>query len=264
MKILISILTLLTVIFTSRANLSFEGSYQGKNLYVQNPETEDGFGFCATKVTVNGDVMPGGVSRHAFEINFSLFNLKVGEAVFIVIYHDDECKPKVLNPEVLLPRSTFKEELITVNDDGLLKWSTTGEQGKLPYKIEQFRWSKWVTVGEVDGTGKLDLNEYEFQVIPHSGENKVRVVQIDHSGQKRKSSEQVFVSDVPAVEMSPKKVKKEINFSSEGNPTETKYEIYDAYGNIVKKGFGSSVNCENLRKGIYYINFDNRNEKFIR
>lgn len=77
------------------------------------------------------------------------------------------------------------------------------------------------------------------------------------------SNEIIFFSDVPAVEMSPKKVKKEINFSSKGNPTETKYQIYDAYGNIVKKGFGSSVNCENLRKGIYYINFDNRNEKFI-
>lgn len=264
MKILISILTLLTTIFTSKANLSFEGSYQGKNLYVQNPETEDGFGFCATKVTVNGDVMPGGVGMHAFEIDFSLFSLAIGDPVFIVIFHDDECKPKVLNPEVLLPRSTFKEELISVSEDGLLKWSTTGEKGKLPYKVEQFRWNKWVTVGEVDGSGTLDLNQYEFQVIPHSGENKVRVVQIDHSGQKRKSSEQVFNSDIAEVEMSPQKVKKEIRFSSQGSPVQTKYEIYDGHGNIVKKGFGYNVNCENLRKGIYYINYDNKNEKFIR
>jgi hypothetical protein len=45
---------------------------------------------------------------------------------------------------------------------------------------------------------------------------------------------------------------------------ETRYEIYDAYGNIVKKGVGSSVNCENLLRGVYYINFDNVNEKFIK
>jgi hypothetical protein len=39
---------------------------------------------------------------------------------------------------------------------------------------------------------------------------------------------------------------------------------YDAYGNIVKKGVGSSVNCSNLLRGVYYINFDNVNEKFIK
>lgn len=264
MKFNLIIFILFTFVLTSRANLSLEGSYQGKNLYVQNPEAQDGFGFCATKVTVNGDILPGGVSRHAFEIDFSLFNLKVGDAVFIIIEHDDECKPKVLNPEVLLPRSTFKEQNLSINEQGILKWTTTGEQGKLPFKIEQFRWSKWVTIGEVDGAGTPDLNAYEYQIVPHSGENKVRVVQIDHSGHKRKSSEKTFVSEVPEVQMKPKKVKKVINFTASGTPAETKYEIYDAYGNIVKKGFGSKVNCENLRKGIYYINYDNKNEKFIR
>ncbi len=35
--------------------------------------------------------------------------------------------------------------------------------------------------------------------------------------------------------MSPKKVKTEIKFTANGAPIETKYEVYDAYGNIVKK-----------------------------
>ncbi|MGB0932714.1 MAG: hypothetical protein ACPGU5_00425 [Lishizhenia sp.] len=264
MKIPLSIFAIIATSFILRANLSLEGSYQGKNLYVQNPESADGFGFCATKVTVNGDVMPGDIGRLAFEIDFSFFNLKVGDHVFIVIFHEDECKPKILNSEVLLPRSTFIEELITVTDEGLLKWSTSNEQGKLPYFIEQFRWSKWVKVGEVDGSGLPKLSEYQFQLIPHSGENKVRVVQIDHSGQKRKGSEIVFTSSITEVQMTPKKVKKVIKFTSKGNSVSTKYEIYDAHGNIVKKGFGATVNCENLRKGIYYINYDNKNEKFIR
>ena len=50
--------------------LSIEGTYQGKNLYVQNPMDDEGFGYCATKVTVNGDIMPGGTSMGAFEIDF--------------------------------------------------------------------------------------------------------------------------------------------------------------------------------------------------
>jgi hypothetical protein len=263
MKAILVTLSLITVLI-ARADLSIEGSYQGKNLYVQNPEDEDGFGFCASKVTVNGDIMPGGVSRSAFEIDFSLFNINIGDPVFIVIEHNDGCTPKILNPEVLLPRSTFKVTEMTISNDGLLKWTTTAEQGKLPYIIEQYRWNKWVSAGEVDGAGTPTSNSYEYKVIPHSGENKVRVVQIDHSGTKKKSEDKVFTSSVPEVEMAPKKVKTEIKFTANGSPIETKYEIYDAYGNIVKKGFASSVNCDNLRKGAYYINFDNKNEKFIK
>lgn len=263
MKLIIAFIGSLLA-FTVSANLSIEGSYQGKNLYVQNPEDEDGFGFCASKVTVNGDVMPGGVSRSAFEIDFSLFDIKVGDPVFVVIEHGPGCTPKILNPEVLLPRSTFEVQEMAVTKDGDLKWTTTGEQGKLPFIIEQYRWNKWVNAGEVDGEGTAGPNSYEFQITPHSGENKVRVVQIDHSGMKKKSPEKTFTSEVPEVEMAPKKVKTEIRFTAKGQPVKTKYEIYDAYGNIVKKGFDSSVNCENLRKGAYYINFDNKNEKFIK
>ncbi len=263
MKAFLISLSLFSILI-ARADLSIEGSYQGKNLYVQNPEDEDGFGFCATKVTINGDVMPGGVSRSAFEIDFSLFNINVGDPVFIVIEHNNGCTPKILNPEVLLPRSTFQVTEMTISDDGLLKWKTTSEQGKLPYIIEQYRWNKWVSAGEVDGVGTPTENSYEYKVIPHSGENKVRVVQVDNSGTKKKSDEQTFTSSLTMVEMAPKKVKSEIKFTTNGAAIDTKYEIYDAYGNIVKKGYASSVNCENLRKGAYYINFDNKNEKFIK
>ena len=245
-------------------SLSIEGSYQGKNLYVQNPMDDEGFGYCATKVTVNGDILPGGTSMGAFEIDFSIFNIEIGEPVFIVIEHNDGCKPKILNPEVLLPRSTFKVSTITVNENGLLTWKTTDEHGKLPFIVEQFRWNKWVAVGEVQGKGTPTQNSYEFQVTPHSGENTIRVVQIDHSGAKKTSGQVKFVSHVDPVAKSPLKVKNVINFSSNGKPVETRYEIFDAYGSIVKKGVGSTVNCENLVKGIYYINFDNINEKFIK
>lgn len=252
------------ITFLSFGSLSIEGTYQGKNLYVQNPMDDEGFGYCATKVTVNGDIMPGGTNTGAFEIDFSIFNIAIGEPVFIVIEHNDGCKPKILNPEVLLPRSTFNVVNIDVTPAGKLTWSTTDEQGKLPYVIEQYRWNKWVTVGEVQGKGTPGKNSYEFQITPHSGENTVRVVQVDHSGTKRTSKEVKFTSTLPAVVKSPAKVKDIINFTADGKAVETRYEIYDAYGNIVKKGVGSSVNCENLLRGVYYINFDNVNEKFIK
>lgn len=264
MKRLILLLVVCLCSISAMAALSVEGTYQGKNLYVQNPMDDEGFGYCATKVTVNGDIMPGGTSVGAFEIDFALFNIEIGEPVFIVIEHNDGCKPKVLNPEVLLPRSTFKVSSIDIDNSGNLKWATSGEQGKLPFEIEQYRWNKWVTVGEVEGKGSGNSNQYQFTVTPHSGENTIRVTQSDHSGTKRPSKEVKFASSTPTVTKTPTKVKNEIKFSANGSPVETRYEIYDAYGNIVKKGVGSKVNCSNLLRGVYYINFDNVNQKFIK
>ena len=246
------------------AALSIEGRYQGKNLYVQNPMNNEGFGYCATKVLVNGDIMPGGTSVGAFEIDFSLFNIDIGEPVFIVIEHNNGCKPKILNPEVLLPRSTYNIVKMNISNEGKLEFRTKGEQGKLPFFIEQYRWNKWVVSGEVLGKGNGEENTYNFAVTPHSGENTVRIVQIDHSGIKRPSGEVKFISNSPVFKKTPAKVKNQIQFIANKNSIETRYEIYDAYGNIVKKGVGDYVNCSNLLRGVYYINFDNVNEKFIK
>ena len=249
----------------SYADLSIEGHYQGKNLFVQNPEDEDGFGFCVTKATVNGDPIVDGLQSSAFEIDFTTFGLRIGDPVFIVLEHGLGCKPKVLNKEVLLPKSTFEVNKISCTPEGDLTWTTTGESGKLPFVVEQYRWNKWVVIGEVDGTGKADLSEYNFKVAPHSGENMVRVVQTDHTGRKRPSDAVSFLNtSIQEPELAPKKVRKQITFTSGSSPIETKYEIYDAYGNIVKKGVDSEVDCSNLKKGAYYINYDNKNEKFIK
>jgi hypothetical protein len=262
---LLLLIVLLAASHSVLADLSVEGHYQGKNLFVQNPEDEDGFGFCVTRATVNGDPIADGIQSSAFEIDFSAFKVKIGDPVFIVLEHGMGCKPKILNPEVLLPKSTFIIQEIKCTPDGNLTWITTGESGKLPYVIEQFRWNKWVSIGEVDGLGTSGQNSYSFKVAAHSGENQVRVAQTDHTG-KKKPSDPVKFTDPNVKEpiLTPLKVKDKINFTAAGAPSETKYEIYDAYGNIVKKGVGSVVDCENLKKGAYYINYDNKNEKFIK
>jgi hypothetical protein len=59
-------------------------------------------------------------------------------------------------------------------------------------------------------------------------------------------------------------VKDFIYFYSNGYPIETQFEIFDAYGNLVKQGLASKIDCSNLVSGAYYINFDNVNEKFIK
>jgi hypothetical protein len=236
-----------------------EGHYQGKNLYVQNPFAGSGVGFCTFEVTINGEVTTDEVNSSAFEIDFANFQLKVGDPVIVKIKHKDDCKPKVLNPEVLKPKSTFEIVSMKISKEGDFDWVTKNETGKLTFIVEQFRWNKWIKVGEVDGNGTTAENTYAFKITPHSGENKFRVKQIDYSGKPRYSQASRYIAPVGEITFSPIKAKDVVNFTGE-----TLFEVYDSYGNIVKKGFGNVVEVTNLKKGIYYLNYDNKTDTFVK
>ena len=246
------------------AKLSLEGVYQGKNIFIQNPNDASGFGFCISKIYVNGDLMPITLNSSTLTINLKALKMSVGEPVFLVIHHNDDCIPKIINSEALLPRSTFLLSSITVNNSTELVWSTTGESGKLNFLIEQYKWDKWVVVGEVMGQGTSALNTYSFKLFPHSGKNEVRVSQIDNTLKKRTSKSTIFLSLVTAVTKTPTKVKDFITFKANNAEVETYFEVFDAYGNILKSGKASKVDCRKLLNGLYYLNFDNKTEKFIK
>jgi hypothetical protein len=241
-------------------NIILEGNYQGKNLYVQNPFAGSGVGFCAIKVEVNGQVTTDEINSSAFEIDFTNLQLKIGDKVSVKIEHKDDCKPKVLNPEVLKPKSTYEVTSMSASPDGTVKWTTTGEQGKLPFIIEQFRWNKWVKVGEVDGNGTPGANNYSFKVPTHFGENQVRLKQVDYTSQPRYSKPTKFQASSSEVTCPTLKVNKQLDFVG----GETMYEIYDKFGNIVKKGFGANVDVTNLAVDVYYLNYDNKTTEFMR
>lgn len=264
--------TLLLVLgFSAKVNaqgsvIILEGNYQGKVLYVQNPFGSGGVGFCVTEVKVNGNITTDETNSSAFEIDLKPWKLNLGDKVEVRIYHKDGCKPKVLNPEVLKPKSTYEITNMTADKDGTFKWTTKSETGKLAFVVEQFRWNKWVKVGEVEGLGTPSSNDYSFKIAPHSGKNQLRVRQTDYSGQPRPSKSVDFISEAPEAEYGPAKTSKEINFTAKGKGSalETMYEIYDQYGNIVKKGFGSKIDVSNLPKGAYFLNYDNKMGEFVK
>jgi hypothetical protein len=259
---LISSAALSLVCFPALAGtIVLEGHYQGKNLFVQNPFAEAGVGFCVYEVTVNEMIATDEINSSAFEIDLGNYDLKQGDALLVKLKHKDGCSPTVLNPEVLKPKSTFEVESITLGGDGNLKWTTNNETGELPYVVEQKRWNKWVRCGEVMGLGTPGVHAYEFKVTPHSGENTFRVKQVDLTKRPR-YSEPVKFSDptVKSVAFTPDKPTKEIVFTGA-----TLYEVYDQYGNIVKRGYADKFDVTSLKKGTYYLNYDNRmGETFTR
>lgn len=244
--------------------LSIGGYYEGMNVFVNNPIKSDGYGYCINKVLVNGNVLPASIQTEHFAIDLSLFNLKKGDEVFVELDHAEGCTPRFVNPEVLLPFSTFVITSLTASTEGKIKWATKNESGRLPYYVEQYKWGRWVVAAEVQGTGYKTENHYAIDIVPTSGYNKIRVSQVDNTGQRRSSSNVGFTSKIETVTKSPSKVKTQLYFKSSGNATKTKYEIYDAYGNLLKKGFDDSVDCTELLNGIYFINYDKKTEKIIK
>lgn len=244
--------------------LILQGNYKGENIYIQNPFAGKGLNFCVTSVFVNRTKIDTikyprfEMYTNAFEIDLKGMGFKIGDTLYIQIYHKQDCRPKVLNPCMHCgTKSTFDIVKIEASPDGTLKWTAKNENTLMPFVIEIFRWNKWVKVGEVDAIGGTDENSYVAKVVAHSGENKIRVKQVDYTSQPRTSKSVGFVSNAKYLTYSPKLVDSKLNLSGE-----TMYEVYDKDGNIVKKGFGKQIDCKKLPRGHYYLNYDNSTGEF--
>jgi hypothetical protein len=239
------------------ATLVIQGKYQNKNLFVQNASGSGGVGFCAHEIKVNGNITTDETNSSAFEIDLAALKLKYGQSVIIEITHSEGCMPKVLNIEDLKPKPTFEVLTMNISNAGLLKWVTKDETGALPYVIEQFKWNKWVPVGEVAGIGTPEPHDYSFQVAMHSGENKYRVKQKGLNSTSRFSQEIILKSPVDKPSFAISKNNVSIDFSSD-----TGYEVFDVYGTVLKRGYGKQVMIDNLKKGNYYLCYDNTMTEF--
>lgn len=242
--------------------LVIEGTYMGKNLYVQNTST---IGYCVTSVEVNGKETTDETNSSAFEIDFKPCQLKLGDKIEVRIHYKNDCLPNILNTEVIKPLSTFTVTEIKASPDGTIQWTSVGELGALVYQVEQLRWKKWVKVGEVMGLGTSQPHQYTFKTQPHSGINVYRVQQTDHTGKANASPAAECNSHLPQVVF---KIDENgvIRFTvrNKNIATETLFEIYDQYGQLLKRGYGTAVDVSDLPKGVYYINYDNKAESFKR
>lgn len=244
------ILCILTLsVFAFAQKIELEGTYQGKNIYVQNPASGTD-SYCTEKVLVNGKEVPFKHSS-AYEIRLDTLELKIDDPVKVEIYHKHDCKPKVITQNYT-PKGNFDLVSISVDSNHVLHWISKNELNKLTYTIEQFRWNKWIKVGEVDGIGGMQENAYSFQTQPHSGKNKFRVKQVA-SGKPRISQAVDF--EVP--DLGVKIVSHSVNGNLLQFNKETMFELYDQDGNIVRKGTGKSIDMKGLKRGHYYINYDN-------
>lgn len=235
-----------------------DGFYQNRNIYVQNSIAGYGVGFCVYEVRVNGQISTDEINSSTFEIDLKQHRLEYGAPVVIMIKHKDGgCLPKVINPDALKPNPTFETIYMNIEDNGLLKWTTVNETAKLPFIIEQFKWNKWVQVGEVEGKGVPTANYYTFQTSAIAGMNKFRVKQKGYIDKTKFSPSVAYFALKPEVTYVYNKDKQKVEFSEN-----TFFEVFDKFGNLVKKGYGAKIDVSNLKKETYYMNFGNTMGEF--
>lgn len=245
------ILFLIAAIPATAGVYVYTGVYQGKDLYVKNPFSSEGVGFCVFEVTVNGEVTSDEINSSAFAIDLTLFNLEPGDPVEVVIRSKDNCEPRVINPEDIAPKSTFTVASLALADAGSIVFRTQGEGGPLPFVVEQFKWNKWVQVATVDGKGDMGVpNEYRVEVPLHSGANTFRLRQNDASGPRYSERFEVS-SDQKPVALRDTRFYDKLAFSAP-----TSYEVFDAYGILYAKGAGKEIDTNEWPRGDYYVNFD--------
>ncbi len=263
MNYTINIYILFTFLITSFATaqevIILEGQYQKRNIFVANSPTSSGIGYCSFEVRVNGNLVTDQIEARAYEIDLSIFDLKINDSVLIEIKHKLGCVPKILNPDALKSKPTFNLVDIDLSDDGILTWSTTDEHGILPFVIQQYKWNKWVDVGEVQGKGVPSLNQYTFRVAFISGLNKFRIVQKINNQRFRQSKSISIDSDRPQLNFVYNRRNKKVVFSNV-----TAYEIHDKFGQLLMRGFDSQANVEHLTKDDYYLSFDSLTEVFAK
>jgi len=255
MKPISIIILLIIVVFSNcikASEISFSGKYYGYNLYVLNPST--GNGFCIKEVLVNNKPTNDEINSNSFEIDFSLLDIKIGDPVNVLIKFTDGCNPQVVNPNALNSNSPFSFSTFKADKSGVLNWVINGSINEDPFIIEQYRWNKWIQIGEVPVNTLKPSEAYSFTPNIHFGVNQFRIVHYDNSGNPVYSKTVKF-SNLKGKEITVEntKVVSKISFSGE-----TIYEIFDNKGNFILGGADKEVDVSDLKKGNYWLNYDNK------
>lgn len=231
-----------------------KGIYQGKDLYIINPMSDVGEEYCAYEVTINGTKFEDVINSSAFRIYLDHTGLEFGQQYTVAIKHHENCTPKLVNPEVLKPLSTYTLVSTDLGYDNFLKFTTDKESGKLTFFVEEFRWGKWLEIGRVYGEGGPGKREYSIKVRPFSGENKYRIYQMDHLNRKYFSDDIIYnLEREKVIIITPlSKVRKEIVFN-----LPTSYVVINEFGEELVSGNGDVVDVSNLKKGAYFLNYEN-------
>ncbi len=234
---------------------TFKGVYQGKNIYVQNPLSDDRKNFCTKAVYVNDLLVVNNPKTSAYEVDLSY--LSINEPLLIKIIHSGGCVPKVINPQVIRAKNKFQFLSVYV-DSSVIRWITKSEVENGKYFLEQYISDKWVIIDMQEAIHDNNTNQYQTIPKHERGLNRYRIKYVTEEDVFYSQVQQFYAKNSPVTVM-PDTAQEKIVLSRE-----TDYEILDAEGNQVAQGKAKEIDLVHLSAGLYYLNIENRTEKIIK
>lgn len=239
------------------AELVLNGVYQGKDIYVQNSYSRQEKAFCTLSVTVNDREVISNPTSSAFKISFS--HLAIGDIVVIRIHYREGCTPRIVNPDAIQPLRKF-EFLTAQADRNAVSWLTRGEMPGGKYLIERkVANNDWEVVKEVPYQQDAQAGNYAIPIQHRGGENIYRIKYQGVNDVNAYSVSFAYTYKETPITFYPVEATRKLYLSEE-----TDYLITDAKGKKYKRGRGRIIKIHNLKPGEYFLNYQERSERFIK
>ncbi len=236
--------------------IEIDGTYQGENLLVTNPYMMAVNGHCIKTISINGKPVIQDPDFKKIGVNLAF--LGKGEYVNLTIKHYKDCHPRLMNSKALLSNTKFDMVSISVDND-FIQWTTNNEKNQQPFVIEKLLFNKWIRIGKQIANGNEGYSNYKHAVTHHSGVNKYRIKRRDITNYFIYSNILSYSSAKEPVSFQPTRVDDFIRISET-----CEFKIVNERGVLVLEGNSNSVDASGLAPGVYYMQFDNRTEKFYK
>jgi len=233
------------------------GNYLGKNIYVVNPSQNDTYS--VQSIFINGISTSDEIRSNAIEVNLS--NFEIGTQITLRLLYDSSIgTPVIFNPHDISSKKQIQFINISVDRrNAILTWEVDGDSIEQDIELEHYRWDNWTTIAVISPSDVSTFPKFELAFESHSGKNLFRLKYIDNDGYNHFSDNIRYTSRTPAINLLSDRVKTTLDFSDI-----TQYEILDMTGNILLYGKDVSVDINELDKGKYLVNFDNKTTEFIK
>lgn len=234
--------------------VSVRGTYQGENIFVQNPLAPDKKNFCTKEIYINGQLRSAGPKASAFIIDLS--HLSINQNVTIYLVHEEGCTPVFVNPQVIQSTRSFNFTYVEA-DANMINWVTKGESSGNQFYLERQIDEDWIATDTIPARGSMFANQYSLKAPHYPGSNTYRLRYLDESSETL-SEVFDFYSTAPQTQVYNDTTFERITFSRI-----VAFELFDFEMRLLKKGKGFEVDIKDLRDGTYYIRLEGRTEELI-
>ena len=236
----------------------YKATYKGDKLFLKNIFNSNAKK-CIDSIKINNQDVKLSENSLIYVLDPGEYEVKIGQNFIIQLFYQNDCIPRFFNFPLTHKKTPILENAYIDSARNII-WDSQNESQNTTYLIQHYKWNRWVTIKEINVQIKKGANQYSFTPNYHSGINKFKIKQLDSV--QIKSISKILIYDTPKV-CKPIKM-----FNSQNNIIEfsdsTHYELYDSEGVKLNRGFRKEIDIRNLKKGIYFLNYDNITGEIIK